>query len=165
MSFIDIFLSVIIIWGGYNGFLNGLVKEISSFLGLISGIYLAKNYYKFLDNQIYLIFDKDEDYLSIISVAIIFLIVILVFKILEKFITKFLNLVALGLLNKIAGTIFGVLKLTLILCLLIFIFSKVNNSSNIIDNKKLEKSIIYNQIQKINKVLIQNNYEENGNEE
>ena len=90
---------------------------------------------------------------------------ILVFKILEKFITKFLNLVALGLLNKIAGTIFGVLKLTLILCLLIFIFSKVNNSSNIIDNKKLEKSIIYNQIQKINKVLIQNNYEENGNEE
>ena len=89
----------------------------------------------------------------------------MIFKIVANFITKFLKLIALGLLNKIIGALFGVLKSTLILSLIIFIFSKINNVTNIIDRAKLQESIVYTEIERINKIIIENNYDAKGNEE
>ena len=45
MSYLDIFLGLIIAWGAYNGFSKGLVKELASVLGIVIGIYLAKNFH------------------------------------------------------------------------------------------------------------------------
>jgi len=89
----------------------------------------------------------------------------MIFKIVANFITKFLKLIALGLLNKIIGALFGVLKSTLILSLIIFIFSKINNVTNIIDHAKLQESIVYTEIERINEIIIENNYDAKGNEE
>ena len=165
MSYLDIFLIIIIGWGAYNGFLNGLVKELASILGIIFGIYLAKNYYSFLDQKLYLLFESEANYLSLISAVIIFLLTIMIFKIVASFLTKFLKLIALGLLNKIIGAIFGVLKSLLILCVIIFVFSKINNAVNIIEKDKLQESFIYTEIERINKLTIEKNYTEKGSEE
>lgn len=165
MSYIDIFLVLIIGWGAYNGFLKGVIKELSSVVGIIFGIYLAKNYYTYLDQKLYLIFESEADYISLISAIIILLSTIMIFKIAARFITKFLKLIALGLLNKIIGGLFGILKSILILCLIIFVFSKINQATGIIDKAKLEESILYSEIEKINKIIIENDYLEKGNEE
>ena len=165
MSYLDIFLIVIIVWGAYNGFLKGLVKELASILGIIFGIYLAKNYYSFLDQKLYLLFESEANYLSLISAIIIFLLTIMIFKIVASFLTKFLKLIALGLLNKIIGAIFGVLKSLLILCVIIFVFSKINNVVNIIEKDKIQESFIYTEIERINKLIIEKNYTEKGSEE
>ena len=165
MSYLDIFLIIIIAWGAYNGFLKGLIKELASILGIIFGIYLAKNYYSFLDQKLYLLFESEANYLSLISAVIIFLLTIMIFKIVASFLTKFLKLIALGLLNKIIGAIFGVLKSLLILCVIIFVFSKINNVVNIIEKDKLQESFIYTEIERINKFVIEKNYTEKGSEE
>lgn len=165
MSYLDIFLIIIIAWGAYNGFLKGLIKELASILGIIFGIYLAKNYYSFLDQKLYLLFESEANYLSLISAVIIFLLTIMIFKIVASFLTKFLKLIALGLLNKIIGAIFGVLKSLLILCVIIFVFSKINNVVNIIEKDKLQESFIYTEIERINKLTIEKNYTEKGSEE
>ena len=165
MSYLDIFLIIIIGWGAYNGFLMGLIKELASILGIIFGIYLAKNYYSFLDQKLYLLFESEANYLSLISAVIIFLLTIMIFKIVASFLTKFLKLIALGLLNKIIGAIFGVLKSLLILCVIIFVFSKINNAVNIIEKDKLQESFIYTEIERINKLTIEKNYTEKGSEE
>ena len=44
MGYLDVFLSLIIAWGAYNGFSKGLVNELASVLGIILGIYLAKKF-------------------------------------------------------------------------------------------------------------------------
>tara|TARA_B100000073_G_scaffold42140_1_gene31553 strand:- start:1273 stop:1770 length:498 start_codon:yes stop_codon:yes gene_type:complete len=165
MNYLDIFLIIIIGWGAYNGFLKGLIQELASILGIIFGIYLAKNYYSFLDQKLYLLFESEANYLSLISAIIIFLLTIMIFKIVASFLTKFLKLIALGLLNKIIGAIFGVLKSLLILCVIIFVFSKINNVVNIIEKDKLQESFIYTEIERINKLIIEKNYTEKGSEE
>ena len=165
MSYLDIFLIIVIGWGAYNGFLKGLIQELASILGIIFGIYLAKNYYSFLDQKLYLLFESEANYLSLISAIIIFLLTIMIFKIVASFLTKFLKLIALGLLNKIIGAIFGVLKSLLILCVIIFVFSKINNVVNIIEKDKLQESFIYTEIERINKLIIEKNYTEKGSEE
>ena len=79
--------------------------------------------------------------------------------------TKFLKLIALGLLNRIIGAVFGVIKSVLLLCIVIFIFSKINNIASAIDDATLNQSFLYSNIEKINDIIINNTYNENGSEE
>ena len=165
MNYIDIFLSLVIVWGAYNGFLKGLINELSSILGIIIGVYLAKNFYTYLDVMLKPIFESEADYISILSLMIIFLFTVMIFEIISRLLTKFLKLIALGLLNRIIGSVFGVIKSILILCVFIFIFSKINNMLAIIENETLNQSFLYSKIENINNTIIENNYKENGNEE
>ena len=163
MIYLDIIFLVIIIWGAYNGFLNGLVKELSAVLSLIFGIVLAKNLYPILDEKLNAL--TDSKLISIISAVIIFILTIIIFKIGAKIATKFIKFVYLGFINKLLGSIFGGIKSLLILCFLVFIFLKINTNIQIINTDNLEESTIYVQIKKINKVILQNSYNENGSDE
>ena len=165
MGYLDVFLSLIIVWGAYNGFSKGLVNELASVLGIISGIYLAKNFYPYLDIKLKPIFESEAVFISILSSMIIFLFTIMIFKGIAKLLTKFLKLIALGLLNRIIGAVFGIIKSVLLLCIVIFIFSKINNITTLIDDVTLNQSFLYSNIEKINDIIIDNSYNENGSEE
>ncbi len=165
MNYLDIFLLLIIGWGGYMGFSKGLVKELASILGIILGVVLAKNYFPVVDKKLYVLFESEADFISLISTLIIFLSTIMIFKIFANILTKFLKSIALGLLNRIVGALFGILKSTLVLCIIIFIFSKINNVLNVIEDSKIQSSLVYKEIERINKIILNKNYETKGTEE
>ena len=165
MSYVDLFFGLVLAWGAYSGFSKGLIKELASILGVIIGVFLAKNYYPYLDIKLKLIFESEAGFISILSAILIFLLTIMVFKIIAKFLTKFLKIIALGLLNRIIGSVFGIFKTVLLLCILVFIFSNINNVTGIIKAEKLSQSFFYSKIEKINSFIIESNYNENGNEE
>lgn len=165
MSYLDLFFGLIIAWGAYSGFSKGLIKELASIVGVIAGIFLAKNYYPYLDLKLKPIFESDANFISILSATVIFLITIMLFKIIAKILTKLLKIIALGLLNRIIGSVFGIFKTVLLLCILVFIFSNINNVTGIIKAEKLSQSFFYSKIEKINSFIIESNYNENGNEE
>ena len=165
MSYLDLFFGLAIAWGAYSGFSKGLIKELASILGVIIGVFLAKNYYPYLDIKLKPIFESEAGFISILSAILIFLLTIMVFKIIAKFLTKFLKIFALGLLNRIIGSVFGIFKTVMLLCILVFIFSNINNVTGIIKAEKLSQSFFYSKIEKINSFIIESNYNENGNEE
>ena len=165
MSYLDLFFGMAIAWGAYSGFSKGLIKELASILGVIIGVFLAKNYYPYLDIKLKLIFESEAGFISILSAILIFLLTIMVFKIIAKFLTKFLKIIALGLLNRIIGSVFGIFKTVLLLCVLVFIFSNINNVTGLIKADKLIQSFFYSKVEKINSLIIKSNYNENGNEE
>jgi len=165
MSYLDLFFGVVIAWGAYSGFSKGLIKELASILSVIFGIFLAKNYYPYLDIKLKPIFESEAGFISILSAILIFLFTIMVFKIIARFLTKFLKIIALGLLNRIIGSVFGIFKTILLLCILVFIFSNINNVTGLIKAEKLSQSFFYSKVEKINSLIIESNYNENGNEE
>jgi len=165
MSYVDLFFGLVLAWGAYSGFSKGLIKELASILGVIIGVFLAKNYYPYLDIKLKPIFESEAGFISILSAILIFLLTIMVFKIIAKFLTKFLKIIALGLLNRIIGSVFGIFKTVMLLCILVFIFSNINNVTGIIKAEKLSQSFFYSKIEKINSFIIESNYNENGNEE
>ena len=165
MNYIDFILIVIIIWGAFNGFKKGLINELASIISLVLAIFFANNYYLFLNKKLYNLFESESDFISILSVIIIFFLTILIVKIIAKFLTKIIKFVFLGLVNKIIGSLFGILKSFLVLAILIFIFSKLNEVVNIVEKEKLHQSIVYSKIEKTSFYLIGINYAENGKEE
>ena len=157
MNLIDTICLIILIYGSYKGFKNGIVGEVLSFLGILLGIYLSKTYYLVIDEYLVTVFDSTNQLVSIISVILIFSVTIILSKILSKLITKALNVMALGLLNKLIGSVFGLLKYLLILCIMTFVFSKANDIFVIIEKNKIEETQIFSKVQKINDYVLNQN--------
>jgi len=154
MNLIDSICLIILIYGSYKGFKNGIVSELLSFFGILLGIYLSKTYYLSVDKYLVTVFDSTNQLVSLISVILIFTLTIILSKILSKLITKALNIMALGLLNKLIGSVFGLLKYLLILCIITFIFSKANDLFVFIEANKIEETQIFSKIQKINDYIL-----------
>tara|TARA_S200000501_G_scaffold94654_1_gene88058 strand:- start:493 stop:966 length:474 start_codon:yes stop_codon:yes gene_type:complete len=154
MNLIDSICLIILIYGSYKGFKNGIVSEVLSFFGILLGIYLSKKYYLVVDEYLVTVFDSTNQLVSLISVILIFTLTIIISKILSKVITKALNIMALGLLNKLIGSVFGLLKYLLILCIITFIFLKANDLFVFIETNKIEETQIFSKIQKINYYIL-----------
>ena len=165
MGYLDLFFSLIIAWGAYSGFSKGVLKELASIIGVVVGIFLVKNYYQYLDLKLKPIFESDTILISFLSALLIFLITIILSKIIAKLLTKVLKIIALGLLNRIIGSFFGMIKIVLLLCIMVFMFSKLNKVIEIAEREQLNESFFYTKIEKINSFILDINYDKNGNEE
>ena len=91
----------------------------------------------------------NERYINIASFIITFIIIVLVVQLAGKFLTKIADFAMLGLLNKLAGAIFGALKVAVILGALLVFFERANSSVNLVKSETLEESALYEPIKEI----------------
>lgn len=143
MNFIDIILVVFLAWGLYKGFRKGLVIEVTSLVALVLGVYggihFSDSVADFLRKQ----FDWQTEYLHIISFAITFIGIIFIVYTIGKIVEKLIDIVALGLVNKIAGGAFGLLKVAFILSVILIIVESFDKKANLINEEKKERSLLY----------------------
>tara|TARA_B110000858_G_scaffold54405_1_gene63188 strand:- start:719 stop:1207 length:489 start_codon:yes stop_codon:yes gene_type:complete len=144
MGYIDIFISIFLLYGFIKGLFKGFISEVASVIGLLSGIFLASKFNDDLSYYLQTFIEWDENYLLFLSFFILLVLTILIFSIAGKLITKLAKLIALGVFNKLLGGVFGVLKNVLVLSVLFFMFNMLNSSLELVDKNKLESSIYYN---------------------
>lgn len=143
MNFIDIILGIFLAYGLYKGFRKGLVIEVASLVALVLGVYggihFSDSVADFLRKQ----FDWQTEYLHIISFAITFIGIVFIVYTIGKIVEKLINIVALGLVNKIAGGAFGLLKVAFILSVILIIIESFDKKANLINEEKKENSFLY----------------------
>ncbi|MDR1414996.1 MAG: CvpA family protein [Odoribacteraceae bacterium] len=143
MNYLDIILLIPLLYGAARGISRGLVVEIATLLALVLGVYLAL---RCSDParvilQEYMMIPPQYSYY--VAFAIIFLVVVIVIHLLGKLLTKLLNVIALGLLNRLLGTLFGVLKMTIVVCALLFLFNSIDQQYGLLSAKTKEASWLY----------------------
>ena len=128
MGFLDIVLGILLTWGLYKGIKNGLFLELASLGALIIGLFGAIRFSYVIGGYLSKHISWDERYLKLTAFVITFSIIVLVVHLVGKLLTKIANFAMLGLLNKIAGGLFGALKVAVILGALLVFFDRINNS-------------------------------------
>ena len=149
MNYLDVFISIPLIWGLYKGLSRGIIKELASLLGLALGIYGALRFseqFHFLMQQNTSI---DESFIPIIAFAVTFLIIILMVRVLGLFLDKIIKMVALGLISRILGGVFGVFKMLLITSTLLLIVNTIDQQLKIIPIEQKKKALLYQPISEI----------------
>ena len=121
MNIFDIIIAALLIFGFVRGIMKGLFVEVASLVALIGGVYGAIHFSYFLGDFLKEYVSWSEEYISLAAFAGTFIIIIIIIALLGKVLTKLADFAALGILNKILGGVFGVLKIGLILSV-IFIF-------------------------------------------
>ncbi|WP_291868207.1 CvpA family protein [Maribacter sp.] len=158
MAILDIVLGILLIWGLWKGLKNGLFIEIASIIALIVGIYGAIHFSYIAGDYLAENMQWNERYMNIASFIITFIAIVVIVHIAGKLLTKVADFAMLGLLNKIAGALFGALKVAVILGALLVFFDRMNNTLNFISEDAKKESILYEPVKEIgafvfNKVL------------
>ena len=149
MGILDIVIGLLLIYGLYKGLKNGLFVEIASIIALVAGLFGAIHFSYIAGDYLSQNMEWNERYINITSFIITFIIIVLVVHLAGKFLTKIADFAMLGLLNKLAGAIFGVLKVAVILGALLVFFERANSSINMVKSETLEESILYEPIKEI----------------
>ena len=135
----DIIISSIILFFTINGFRHGFIYEISKITSMFFGFIFAHKFHLELMpfGEPYI---QNDNLLLIISYLSIFLLVVIVINLIANFLTKFFDLLLLGWLNRLVGSLLGCIKGILIICIIIFILQITPES---IRNKLETDSTLY----------------------
>lgn len=149
MSIIDIVLGALLLFGLIRGAVKGLFVEIASLCALVLGVFGAIHFSYFVSDLLESKVDWDEKTMNIIAFATTFVIIVLAISLAGKALTKLADFAALGILNKLLGSVFGALKIGLILSVLLIVFNKLNKTLPFMEEDQLEESILYKPVKSL----------------
>ncbi len=149
INLLDILILVPLMLFAWNGFKKGLIVEISSLIALVLGLYMAFYFSDFAAQMLNDLFAINEKYVALFSFLITFVVVLFLVLTVGKIIQKFIDILLLGFLNKLAGAAFGILKGALLLSILIFIINYFDFGAHIIKPEAKKKSVFYKPVEGI----------------
>lgn len=149
MGFLDIVLGILLVWGLYKGLTNGLFVELASLVALIAGIYGSIHFSYIAGDYLSQNMEWNHRYIKVTAFIITFIAIVLLVHFAGKLLTKIADFAMLGLLNKIAGGIFGALKVAIILGALLMFFEKATTSFNFVNEETKKESMLYQPIRDI----------------
>lgn len=156
MSFLDIILGLLLLWGLWRGLKNGLFVELASIVALVAGIYGAIHFSYITGGYLSDKMEWDEKYISLAAFIITFIIIVFIVHIVGKVLTKIADFAMLGLLNKIAGALFGTLKVAVILGALLIFLERMNENLGLINETVIQDSTLYQPIKEIGAFVFEN---------
>lgn len=162
MGVLDTILGLMLIYGLYKGIRNGLFVELASLVALIAGLYGAIHFSYIVGEYLSENMDWNERYMNTISFITTFILIVLIVTMAGKLLTKIADFAMLGLLNRIAGGVFGALKVAVIFGAFLVFFEKSNNQLGFVKQESIDESILYTPVKEIgafifNKVLKESN--------
>jgi len=147
MNYFDIVVGVLLLLALLKGFKKGLVIELATLAALVLGILGA---IKFSDiTEQYLSQHINSDHIGLIAFFVTFILIVIGVHIIAKMLDKLVSAVALGLINRILGAAFSVLKYAFIISVLMAVFNSFDEKFNIIPDKQKESSILYIPVSKL----------------
>ena len=141
MNYLDIIFIVPLIWAGFRGFKKGFIIEVSAViafgLGVWGGIHFSDFVAELLSDSI------ESKYVPLASFAFTFIIIVATVFVLGKMLEKAVNFVQLKLVNKLAGALFGVAKIVLVISVMLVIVNSFDQKANIVPKDLKENSVLY----------------------
>ena len=127
----------------YKGFTKGLFVEIASLVSLLAGLYGAIHFSYFIANWLKTKVSWQPNIIQVTAFVLTFLLILIGISLIGKLVTKMIEVAQLGFLNKIAGGLFGIAKIGLILSVFISVFTKINDTIPFISKETLTNSVLY----------------------
>ena len=140
MNYIDIVILLFLLYGAFRGFSKGLIIEVATLAGLILGVFIA---IRFTEGILKDFLNITSRYLSYIALAVTFLLVVIVVYLLGKMLTRLVNIISLGLVNKLLGTLLGIAKYFIMVCVLLMIVDALNDKFHFISEETRENSLLF----------------------
>ena len=149
MNIFDVIILIILLYGLIKGFIKGFIIEVAGIIALILGVTGSFKFARILEVSLNSYVDWSPKTIQIASFIILFMIIIYAVSLLAKMITKTLKIIALGMINRIFGGIFGLLKWCVILSSLVLVSQEINEIITLIPDKTLKDSVSYNLLDKL----------------
>ncbi len=141
--YLDLIILIPVAYGMFRGFKRGLIIELCTLMALVLGVFGAAEFgdiaAEFLQSE----FNTDPRLSLVLAFTILFILIVVVVHFFGKVLSKVIKMVALGLVNKLFGMLFGGAKFLLIVSALLFVFEGFPLTSSLIPVKWKSDSLLY----------------------
>lgn len=120
LPLLDIFVLVPLAYAAWRGFKKGFIMAVATLVALVAGLYAGFHGSEVIAEKLHEAFDWSASTVQIASFLLAFLAMVIAIHLLAKLIEKAVNLAALSPVNKIAGLVFSLLKVGLILSMVFY---------------------------------------------
>ena len=142
MNTIDIVIGIIFIIAFIVGFSKGLLRSLASLIGIVVGVYCAMFFSGYVGKYLIRWFDWSADMTNVVAFALTFLLIMILFSILGRLLTKVADFAMLGIFNKLLGGIFNVVKFAFLISV-IFMFVNASENYRILSEEQQQDSVLY----------------------
>lgn len=146
MVWIDAIIGLLLLLDLLKGFKNGFVSEVGTILGIIAGFIVASASGNIMARFLLPFCGGSTQWSGVLGFLLTFLVVLLLILILSKVFEGFLNALALGWMNKLAGGFFCFLRGVLVLSIVLNLYQVVDKDFSLIGKEKVKASVFYKPI-------------------
>lgn len=143
MAILDIVILCLFVPAIVQGISKGFVSQLISIVSILAGLWAGFKFSEVLAAWLGQYITMDAGVLRVICFIVVALIAIVVLNLLGDLLTKLLQSVSLGWLNRITGLIFAILKAALIIGLLILLFDSINAKFHFIKEEVFDNAVVY----------------------
>jgi membrane protein required for colicin V production len=140
---LDICILIPVLWGMFKGFKRGLIIELCTLMALILGVYGAATFGEMGGEYLRDNFNTDARVSSVLGFALLFILIVVLVFIFGKILEGLIKLVALGLVNKLFGMLFGGFKFLLIVSGILYLINGFPLTDDLIPVKEKADSYLY----------------------
>jgi len=155
---IDIVFLLCLLCGAYKGFKKGFIIQSCMILGLALAIWGGFTFTGKLEPFMQKHFQMSDAVCHIISFIIVFVLILTLVYISGYLVSKVVDFVVLGMINRLAGATFGIFANALILSVLILFFDRVNEKKQFVASETFEKTYLYKPIGKVAPAIFPEKY-------
>lgn len=123
MNLLDLIVLIPIGYFAVMGFKNGLIREVLGITGIFLSVFLTFNYMEPVSSVMIQFVPMEPEYIPFLSGLLIFVGTLAAVQLIAWAIKKFLEKVNLSMANRVLGLIFGTLKSSIIISVLLILFS------------------------------------------
>lgn len=149
LNWLDWILLAVMAFSAVRGFMRGFVVEVCSLLGMVLGIWGAVHFSDLVAGWLGLGTDQE-----VLAFAATFFLLLLGVNLLGKAITTALDIAQLGLPNKLAGTLFAVVRSAFVLSVMLNIGLGNESQRAIPDHRSRKESKLYAPIRAFAPLLV-----------
>lgn len=143
MNILDLILAVPLLWALYRGFRKGLVYMAASIAALVLGILGAIRFHETIGEWLNNLFTIQQEHLNLISFAVTFILIVIIVHVAAFLADKLIKAVALNLVNRAAGMLFGFLVTAFVISIVLMPVDAANQRKEFISKDTLEGSLLY----------------------
>lgn len=137
MGLLDGIIIVILTLFAWKGFRNGLVKEVFRIVGLVLAVFLAFQYAEFAASVIDPLLDVPAEVIPYIGFAVLFCVAFFGTQMAVYLLDRLIQLLMLSIPNRIFGLLFGLLKSSLLISIVLIFLSGFGVPNNNTRNSSL----------------------------
>ena len=140
---LDVIVIICLGYGLIRGLIKGFIVEVSGVIAIFFGVLGAFKFTSLFTQFVFKYVDLDPKIVQGICFLILFIGIVYGISLLAKMITKTLQIIALGLLNRIMGGLFGLIKWFVIISSLVLVFNQIESVISFIPQAYIAESIAY----------------------
>ena len=140
--------------GAILGFSKGALRQVASLVGLVAGLLLARALYSTVGERMAVELGTSATVAQIIAFFLIWLLVPIALLWVASLISRVMEVVNLGILNRLAGAIVGAVKYALLISLLVHFIEFIDTKDELIQRTVKNASVFYYPMEDVGEVFV-----------